>query len=258
MNPGQMAQQIAHLLRSLRWTEGDAHLVFADVHVSLGPPDPRDFPPGWAWALVAALGDTQDEEIEGLRSARFAVIFSAECAGEAFGGGAATGGSITALGRSANRGALEIASRIQTALEDLTTAAGAPLNLGAGDGVEASRGLGEDRSVAFGRVELEASCTTAPSYTGVEELAVSGSTWTWDGAAARARFDFSRFELWRKAGSSPPAYPGDGTLLGTSTVDTLSAAPPGGSYTLFATYSSRRNALREGYSTPDRGSTLRP
>lgn len=255
MNPGQMAQQIAHVLRAARWTEGAQHLLFADVHVCLGAPDPRDFPPGWAWALVAIGTNTQVPNMEGLREASFDVLFVAEVSGEAVGGAAAVGGSIEALGRSANRGAAEIASRVQTVLQALTIATGAPVNVTAADGVDISRLLGDDRSVALARLQVQTTCTTEPFYSGVEELSRSGSVWTWLGAAARARFDFSRFELWQKAGAVPPAFPGDGTLLGTATVDTLTAAPPGGAYTLFATYSSRRNALREGYSLPDRGCT---
>lgn len=255
MNPGQMAQQIAHVLRSARWAEGEQHLLFGDVHVCLGAPDPRDFPPGWAWALVAIGSDTQVTDVDGLRDASFDVLFVAEVAG-AIGGGAAVGGSIEALGRSANRGATEIASRVYGALQELTVTSGAPVFVHGADGVDISRLLGDDRSVALARLQVQASCTSEAYYSGVEELERSGSVWTWQGAAARARFDFSRFELWAKAGAVAPQYPGDGTLLGTATVDTLTAAPTGGAYTLFATYSSRRNSLREGYSKPDRGSSI--
>jgi len=257
MNRSQMGQQIAHLLRAARWPEGDAHLLFRDVFVGLGDPDPSDLPDGWAWAWVSIKGGTQVDEVAGLQLARFEILFAADGTSPRYGGGAVTGGSITALGRAANRGVEEIASRVSELLDDLTVADGSPVNVQGADGVEARPASGNDRSVAFGRLELQATCTLAPFFTGVEELSRSGSSWTWRGAAARARWDFSRFELWTKPGTAPQ-YPGDGTLLGTSSVDSLTAAANGQVATLFATYSSRRNALRDGYSPADRGNTLRP
>jgi len=250
MNPIQMALQIKHELQTATWSGGD--LVFGargSVAVFAGAPTEEQIPPGFPWALVGLDSGDIDEDDPSHIMQRFSITIAAEVAGDRMGEYALIGGAAASLTKSAGRGVGEIAERVRSAVQSLTGADGASVQLSAiNTGTPAI--LGRGRHVAMDELTLSAVCTSALYYAPPQRLRSEsvdgGDTWLWAGAHCSSRFDFLQYRLVEKAGSSPSTSPSDGTVLYTGTAaQFVAAATSGKTYTVFADYNGRGGATVE-------------
>lgn len=246
MNARQMAQQIRAVLAAATWPESGGELVFGDrqVYVVAGAPDDKELPPSAPFALVHLGVGTADPDDPNLIAQEFTVLTVSDVPGGRMGEAALVGGSKSSGGSSANRGVLELNDRVRAALKDLrgadganlflhTSATGAPIRLGAG------------RHAAVGETRFSGWVTAEPEFEPPSRFALSGSTWSWDGSACEARFDFVQYRFGYKNGSVPASSPDD---PGFVTLETPTSSPyvrnPGAglAYSIFAEYSQRGRA----------------
>ena len=244
MNPWQMAQQIKHLLQAVTWQQGASAVVFGQRGVVVyagSPPSDNAVPPGFPCALVTIGAGTPDRDHPDILSQRFGLAVIAEVAGDPFGEFAVLGGARTDLGVSAGAGVAEVSERARAAVQALTGADGAHIIVSS-VGTSAPRTFGQDgRHVAIEEFELEAWCTAQPEYSAPQEVVVSGSTWTWEGAHCSDRFDFLQYRLGFVTGSTPASSPADcDGFVYTGTAATATHAPVSGrAYSVFADYDPR-------------------
>jgi hypothetical protein len=239
-----MASQVASVLKTATWPEGGGSLVFGDrmVWVVAGVPEEEQLPPSGPFALVQVNGGTVDVDDPNLVEQEFSVLVVADVVGDDMGEAALLGGSLSALGASANRGVLELNDRVRAALQDLHGADGANLYLHAASTGEPVR-LGRGRHLAVGETRFRALCTMAPEYEPPSRLAEAADVWTWDGAAAAARYDFVRYRLGYVDGAAPAETPASATIVYTGTAATTTVAPVAGkAYSVWADYSHRGSA----------------
>ena len=267
MNARQLAQKIKHELEQVVWPEGSGAVVFGSttgrVAVFAGAPTEEQIPAGFPWALVGIDSGTHDPDEPGLITQGFTVTVAAEVAGDPMGQQALTGGPVSDRGKSAGRGVLDVIERARSAVQDLTGFDGVKVILSATSTGSPSV-LGRGRHMALADVSLTAVCTSAEHYMAPQRLRYQplGSSgkgtagrWTWDGRACEARFDFYRYMLRRKRGTTPSVSASDGEELytGTST-EWVGVQESGYVYTIMAQYNSRGVSAAEGTSTAERGS----
>lgn len=259
MNTGQMAQQLKHLLEQVRWGAAEADLVFGSrgsVAVFAGVPE--HLPAGAPWCLVGIESAEVDEDEPGLLTQQFGLLVGAEVAGDRMGENALIGGAAASLGRSANRGVAEVAERARFAVQKLTGADGAKIQVSSVTAGPA--GIGDrGRHVATMQIGLEAVCTSAPHYLAPQHMRYESGKWRWYGLHCEARFDWVRYRVVRKSGQDPSADPSDGTVVYTGTAAEWTGSRVNGqTYTVFADYNSRGSGgggvIVEGSSWPDVGS----
>lgn len=260
MNPAQMALQLRHLLRAVEWPSGEEEVVFGQrgVVVFAGTPSEEQMPPSFPWCMVIMGQGSHDTDDPDLIEQSYTVLVAADVTGDPLGEFAVIGGAARDLGRSVGRGVLELAERARSAVERLTGVDGAPIQVSASSTASPVT-LGRGRHLAMHEFTVTALVTSALEYTAPQFLAHSDATnaWTWHGTDCSNRFDFMRFRLVRKSGSSPSATPSDGTTLYTGTAASyVGALQPDNTYTVFADYDGRGRGSVEGSSSPEVGSYL--
>lgn len=250
-----MAQQIKHLLQAATWSGGSA--VFGargSVAVYAGTPTDDHIPAGFPWALVGIDSADIDPDQPSVIVQGFSVMCAAEVAGDRLGEYALIGGAAADLGKSAGRGVGEVAERVRATLQSLTGADGATVIL-SGTSAGTPAVLGRGRHLALDELRLTAVCTSAPHYSAPQRLRVTDGTWLWEGAHCSGRFDFLRYRLVEKVGSTPSTSPSDGTVVYTGTAATADyAATSGRVYTCFADYNARGGATVDASSSAAVGS----
>ena len=257
MNAWQMVQQIKHELQLVTWQKGSQGLVFGTaVYAYAGAPSADDRPPGFPFALAAIGAGTPDADDPDLIEQQFSVATAVETAGDPLGEFAVIGSSRADMGKSAGAGSAEVAERVRSALQALTTYDGASIIV-SGSGVSGAQQIGDGRAIAFDEFTVTALCTSAPHYTAPQRLEVAGEVWSWGGARCSNRYDFVDFTLGYKNGSDLATGIGDldGIIYQGTNLET--AVPPvsGRVYHIFARYSSRSGSI-EGESEIERGSYL--
>jgi hypothetical protein len=255
MNPLQMAQQIKHKLQQVAWLTGSQEVVFgtqqAQVVIFSGRPTLQQIPPAFPWCLVGIDSGEADEDHPGFIRQNFTLMTAAEVAGDPLGEFAMIGGSTPDIGKSANRGVGELAARVRAAVEDLTGADGARLQLSTVS-TGTPRDLGEGKHIVLDEHTVTGLCTSQLHYDAPQELAHDGTDWTWEGTHCSNRFDFYIFYFLEKAGTSPSTSVSDGTLLqANSATSYTGAATSGNTYTVFATYHGRDTVSVEDNSDGD-------
>ncbi len=255
MNPWQFAQQIKHQLQVVRWSSGDRALVFGrnGVAVFAGEPSESQIPNAFPWALVGIAGGDFDEDDPEIVYQRFDILIGAEVAGDPLGEFALIGGAAANLGRSAGRGASELAERVRAAVQDLNGSDGAKILLsGTETGTPAV--MGQGRHLVLERMTVEAVCHSRVEYAAPQNLRWVNGTWQWAGEHCSRRHDFLQFRLLRKAGAEQSKDASDGVVLYTGTAPEWEGVQANGwTYTVFADYCSRGNGTIEGTSPPDVG-----
>jgi hypothetical protein len=240
MNPLQMALQIRHKLRKVTWPSGGS-VVFGPraAFVVAEAPAEDQIPAAAPFCFVVIGEGTADPDEPSLLEQDFTVVGVAEVAGDPLGEFAIIGGSRISRTSSAGAGAGEIAERIRHAIQDLTGADGAPIQLSA-TRLGSSAALGRGKHMAPMELGVTAVCTSAPYYAPPQQLARSGSTWEWVGAHCAARFDFKQFRLGYKVGTEPPETPDDAdAIVYTGVATTTTIAPvESAAYAIWADYNS--------------------
>lgn len=256
MNPWQMAQQIKHLLEQAAWSSGTEGLVFGaqgSVVVWAGAPT-EQVPPGFPFALVGIDAGAMDPDEPSLISQGFSITIGQVVAGDRLGEFALIGGAAPDLGSSAGRGVLELAERVSDAIQSLTGADGAQILVsGISTAPPSPLGTGDRRHLAIAELTLTGVCTSQEHYTAPQQIAHNGTVWSWVGTQCSSRYDFVTYRLVRKAGTSAPTSPSDGTVVYTGTTASFTgAATAGNTYAAFADYGSRGTTAAS--SEPERGS----
>lgn len=251
MNPGQLAQQVKHLLASAAWDDGC--LVFGESGVSVIAGTPTQPPTAYPWALVSiGAGEFDDEEPEMLRQS-IGVYTGVRLAGDDLGEHAVIGGALGANG--SGRGIVEVDEIVRATVGRLTGADGCSVTLSASS-VSGTGILEDNRALAFGELTLSAVCTSLPSFASPHRLKVSGGTWTWDGSECESRYDFVEYLLVDSPGPGPAASPSAGDTVYQGTAATTDAAVSGVA-TVFAAYGDRgtlgSSSTATDYSRPIRG-----
>lgn len=257
MNPTQFAQQIKHQLELVTWPDGSGDVVFGSggsVLIVAGDIDEKEIPPGFPAAVIRVENGVADEDHPDLWQQTFSVLTLAEVAGGALGEFALIGGARPDLGKSAGAGVLELGARVRAAVENLTGADGARVQLSAST-TAAARTIAPGRHVAFDELTLSAVCTSAPYYEAPQRARVAGSAWSWTGAHCSSRFDFVQFTLAYNLGSTPPASPDDAAGVVWSGTEESTTHNPGTSraYVVFADYA-QRGSTASNSSSPVLGS----
>jgi hypothetical protein len=255
-----MAQQIKHKLTTVAWPGGSAEVVFGTygVHVFSGTPTEEQIPPGFPWAMVGVDTGSPDEDHPEFIEQGFTVMTAVDVSGDPLGEFSMIGSSTSDLGISAGRGILEIATLTRQAVEDLTGADGAKVLLSS-TSTGSPALLSSGRHLALGNLGLTALCTSALHYAAPQQFARSGTAWSWEGAHCSDRFDFVRYKMGYKAGSSPTSPADFDTLVYTgTTASTTHTVVAGKYYGVFAEYASRDQTTPtiEGNSDSVVGSTL--
>ena len=257
MSPSQLAQQIKHLLEQATWPVEGGEVVFGDrgsVVVFAGAPTEEQIPAGLPFCLVGIDNASFDDEDPNHLTQEFTITVAAEVAGDPMGEHALIGGSTSSLAHSAGRGVAEVSEQVRRAVQDLTGADGAMVQL-SGAATSAPQLLGRQRHIALQDLTLSAVCTSTAYYSPPSRLRWSAGVWRWDGDHCSDRFDFSEFILMRKQGTQASVDPDDGTQIYHGHNTEYEAVKSNGyTYTVFATYSSRGNAVIDGISDPETGS----
>lgn len=245
MNPYQFALQIRHKLRAVVWPTGATDVVFgsqkaSSVHVFAGRPTEEQVPAGYPWCLVGIDAGTPDEDHPEFIEQGFTILSAVEVAGDPLGEFALIGGSVANLGKSVGRGILEVATLVRQAVENLTGIDGAKIMLSS-TSTGAPATLGNNLHLALDELGLIALCTSALHYAEPQVLARSGTSWTWEGSHISDRFDFRRYTLGYKSGTTPAATISalDTTVYQDTTASTTHTVVTGQVYSVFAEYNSR-------------------
>lgn len=256
MNPWQMAQQLRHELATVEWPDGEVVFGAESAIVYAGALTADQHPPAFPFALVTLGAGAPDKDDPDLIEQTFSVLTAAEAAGDPMGEFALLGSSRAAAGSSRGAGLLEIAERVRSAVQKLTTYAGGGLIV-SGVGAGAPSVLGNGRHVAFDEFRVQALCTSAPLYTSPQRLKLVGDTWSWTGAPCSARYDFQRFRLGYVSGSEPATVAADldGIVYAGTATEHAATPVPGRVYHVFADYGSRGGI--EASSAVELGSYLR-
>lgn len=242
MNPWQLAQQIKHRLQALRWGAGSQGLVFGSrsVFVYGGSPDEKQLDPGFPFALITMDAGTPDADHPDLIEQQFTVVTCVEVAGDAMGEFAIIGSSRQDLGSSAGAGVAEVAERVRSTLQSMTGFDGASMIV-SGQGVAAPQQIGEGRHVAYDSFGVTGMCSSQPHYAEPQQLNRQSLVLSWVGQHCSSRFDFLRYRLTYRTGSTPQETSTGATTLYLGTATTYTAtAVPAGVYTVHAEYDPRR------------------
>lgn len=258
MNPWQFAQQIKFILERATWDGSGGQLMFGgtgSVAVFAGMPTSEQVPIAYPWALVGIDSGTFDPDHPDVLTQNFTLTIGALVAGDRMGEHAIIGGPASTLQKSGNRGVAEVSARARSYVQALTGADGCRVQL---SGVTTSPPTAVDgaRHLAMEQTTLSAVCTAQPFYDHPQRLRYSGGQWKWAGDHCAARFDFLQFRLVRKAGTSAPASPSDGTTIYTGTAQGWTgASTAGNAYAVFADYNARGGATVEASSATVVGSS---
>lgn len=250
MNPLQMAGQIKRELELVTWGDGST-VVFGDrlVHVFAGLPSEEQLPGAAPFALVLLDTGVADPDDPNLIDQSFTIIAAADVAGDPMGESALTGGAVSSLNRSANRGALELSERVRAAVGELTGIDGAKVLLqSVATGTPQLYGRG--RHLVFDETTVSALCTARAHYSQPQQLTSNGSVFTWTGAHCSSRFDFVQYRLGYVGGPDPVESPDDCDVIVYTGTDLLAnhAAGAGRAYSIFADYNARQSGQIEGSS----------
>ena len=267
MNPWQMAQQIKHVLATVKW-EKDAtpsqgpQVVFGErgVHVFAGTPTEEQIPAGFPWCLVSIDGGDVDPYDSSLLTQHYTILTAAEVAGDPLGEFSIIGGSASSLGKSVGRGVAEVDERVRAAVGDLKGSDGAKISLALFSmGTPTPIGHG-GRHMVLSEHTLRARCTSSLNYAAPQELKyqVAGNHWSWEGSHCSDRYDFRQYRLFESENIMTVPTTAQGQIekyKGTA------AQVPGifrdteKFYTVFADYSSRgQTGVIEGSNTSEVGS----
>jgi len=258
MNARQMAQQIKHELELATWPEGTADLIFGtrNVLISAGVPTEDQLPGTFPFALVSIDAGTADVDDPNLLEQSYTILTVQDVANDPMGEGALIGGPQSALGKSANRGVLELSDQVRRVVGNLTGADGASLRVqSTATGTPAV--LGRGRHLAIDETTVTGWTTAAPSYAAPVKITTSGP-WTWTGGTASVRghcsgvFDFLHYAIGYVAGSTPAAsYHDFDAIATTSTTESATVSTVAGrTYSLVSVHG-RSASLIEGSSPPN-------
>lgn len=243
MNVQQMALQLQSTIQAATWGVSDDEVVFGSqkgiVAVYADAPTEEQFPPAFPCCLIVIGEGECDDDHPSLIDQSFRLVMGASSTGSPLGSHALIGGPAASLGKSRNRGAVELLSRVRDAVGQIDGSNGASLQV-ASRSFSAPFLVGALRHVAFAQLTVRAKCTEDLYYAAPQQMAepVSG-TFTWDGQHCLDRFDFYEFELMSKSGSNSTST-SDGTSLWTGTALTANPALTSGLYyTIFAKYDDR-------------------
>jgi len=248
VNGLQMAEQLKFRLATVVWPSGSGQVVFGSrgVYVFAGTPNEEQIPPGFPWALVSIGRGTPDREQPTLLDQPYTIVTAAEVAGDPLGEMTLIGGPLASdgIGRSANRGVLEIAERVHACIADLTGADGAPIVV-ALSGPGAPSPLGKGRHCVLHEHEVRALVTTEFCYAAPQNLRVSGGTGlAWSAAHCWARYDYVDTVVVAKAGSAPTSV-SDGSIVYTDSARAGAWSGPIGTnkHSVFARYNARSRTV---------------
>jgi hypothetical protein len=241
-----------HELERVVWPAAGGALVFglnSRVRILAGEPSTEDdLPRAFPWAIIVLGSGTIDGNAVNFCEHSFQVFTAAHVMGDHLGEMAVVGGAVENMTTSPNRGASELVERVHAAIGSLTGVDGARVLMSA-TSVGSPKSLGNNAHLVMGEIGLTALCTVQASYAPPQLLTRTTGKWTWDGSQCKARFDFLRFNLIKKAGLLPALTPEDGTSVYTGTEPESTATGAAGStYTCFAQYDSRGNGIVEGSS----------
>jgi len=247
MNPWQMAQQIKKELQAVAWPGGAAEVVFGlqagQVRVVAGAPTEDQMPTTYPAAWIVMGDGSPDEDHPELIDQNFRIITGAQSYGDKDGEHSIIGGPSPNLGASDNRGILEIAERVRNAIGDLTGADGAKMQLVA-TALDTPFAVGPLSHITFDDLTVAALCTTDLNYDEPQQLVRAGTAWSWQGTHISDRFDFRRYTLGYKAGTTvddAAATLADitTTVYQNTTAATTHTAVSGQVYSVFAEYNAR-------------------
>lgn len=253
MSPGQILRELVATLKALTWSDAPAEKVFGEDVAEVVEVDGDTLLGSFPQCLVTVGNGTPDPDEPGLREQDFGVHIVADVAGDATGGrlltGASRGGGV---GSSEGKGLLELAAVVEEALRRLTGADGLPVLVEAA-GMPQIAPLGDEKSIGHLTLLVRAVCTAADEYEAPRHLVVvqgaaGHATVTWKNPSSR--FDFRRTIIVRKAGSTAPTSPTDGTEVYAGALLTLDDACGVGTFTwaAFAAYTWTGVAADEHYS----------
>ena len=262
MNPWQLAQQIKAELQTVTWpavTLGDDEKVVFGKSVAIfaGFPTEDQIPKGWPWVLISIDTATNDDDTPELIEQSFGLMTAAKASGDTLGEFAIIGSNAADLGSSAGRGVAEVMERIRAAVGDLTAVDGASVVVSSASTAGILQ-FGRGKHMAIQEVTLTGLCTSALYYAAPQNLQYDVN-WTWSGAHCSDRFDFVKYRIVEKLGTTPSTDPTDGTTVYTGTSTSATGSwQVGYTYTVFADYSSRRRTssgaiVVEGSSGPEVG-----
>jgi len=246
VNPWQMAQQIKHKLTTVAWPGGSAEVVFGtrSVHVFAGTPTEEQIPPGFPWCLVGVDAGTPDDDHPEFIEQGFSLTTGVDVAGDPLGEFSLIGSSVGDLGKSPGRGILEVAERVRSAVESLTGADGAKIQL-TSVSTGAPAVLASGRHLALDELGLTALCTSRLHYAAPQQITLTGNDgFTWAGGDLNGdghcseRFDFKQYRLYESDAAITAPVAED--LVATVTVAAAThTAVQSSVYTVFADYNSR-------------------
>ena len=246
MNPHQMSLQIKKKIRDVVWPTGSGDPVFGTqverVQVHSGAPSEEDFPKFYPCCLIVMGDGEPDEDEPSLIEHTFRLVTGVMATGHPMGEHALIGGPNADLGTSANRGIGEVAARVRAAVEDLTGADGAKIQL-VSTSIATPFLAGRMRHVVFDEHTVTALCTSDLHYSAPQQLRNVADTWLWEGPHCSDRFDFVQYRMYSRSGSDPTGEPGEvgSTLIYTGAPATHARAPAAATtYTVFADYSVRQ------------------
>jgi hypothetical protein len=248
MNIWQVARQIQYLLKNQNWT-GSSTKVFNSDSVVIVPSesdidalDRRLILPLCLLAPGAGQSDPQYGERGDLIQQELSVILATENPNDPLGQAAMVGAVRESTTDSRGRGVLELEQELFNAIKTVGQVNGIII-AAKGQGAGAARKDPEDTAYGIREYTWEVYCTTTNYYFPARRLAARPRTGeidlTWQ--VAPDRYDRYRARLVRKAGSTAPTSPTDGTeltlssALATSFNDT-GLAPGTYSYSVFMSY----------------------
>jgi len=241
MNPEQAAREIKARMEAITWPAGTQSLVFGSngrVKIYAGSPTEDQIPNAFPFCLVGINSGTPDPEQHGFLSQQFTVTAAALVAGDPMGEFAVSGGGTADVGSSAGKGVMELAERIRNSLKDVIGVDGVKIRMNLSS-TETPVNL-SGRHLVTNDTIVTMRCTSDLYYAPPQQLKLTGSTWTWQGADhCRGRHDFVSYALaYVTSGTDPAADWADHTQVETSVAtETINhTAVPGRRYAIFAEY----------------------
>jgi hypothetical protein len=240
MNPEQMARQIRHELEQATWPAGSQSLVFGvngRVKIYADTPTEDQIPPMFPACMVGINGGVPDRDQPAYIKQNFTVTALSMIAGDPMGENAVVGGGTADVGTSAGKGVMELAERVRFVLQNVMGATGTKVHMHVSS-TETPVSIG-GRHLVANDTGIEAMCTSDLYYAPPQQVAYSGSSWTWVGENhCRGRHDFVSYALAYIVGSTPSSLFSDYTQVGASVgTEAITHTPVSGrTYCVFAEY----------------------